>query len=450
MQKKYVLDTNILIQSPNSIYGFEDNEVIVTGTTLQELDRKKTAAGELGYNAREAIRIIDRFREQGDYLKGIPMENGGTFKIEPNGIKDNLPQGYDLSQADNRIISAVITLTENSDVPVILITNDISMRVNASVCKVAVQGYENETVGTQVVYTGRRELYLSDTLIDKLHAERKIPYEGTDGEPLTENEYLQILSFEDDSKSALGIWKNGYIYRINADSLTGMGGIKGKNVAQRFMMHALLAPSEEIPLLIAKGPAGTGKTMLAIACGLAQTYDSRSERKYNSVLITRTNTLSDSDLGFLPGTLEEKMEPLIAPFKDNMELIFAGKEKDVETAKQQIEYVIGKEIVKICSVAYMRGRSLSDTYLIVDEAQNMTVNQVLEIISRAGNGTKIVLCGDPDQIDNPKLDRRNNGLVFAAEKMKGSKLCAQVTFEQEESVRSPLAMEAAKRLTIIS
>ena len=123
---------------------------------------------------------------------------------------------------------------------------------------------------------------------------------------------------------------------------------------------------------------------------------------------------------------------------------------DVETAKQQIEYVIGKEIVKICSVAYMRGRSLSDTYLIVDEAQNMTVNQVLEIISRAGNGTKIVLCGDPDQIDNPKLDRRNNGLVFAAEKMKGSKLCAQVTFEQEESVRSPLAMEAAKRLTIIS
>jgi len=219
-------------------------------------------------------------------------------------------------------------------------------------------------------------------------------------------------------------------------------------------MHALLAPADEIPLVICKGPAGTGKTLLAIACALEQTYASmdnkkrNKDQKYESVMITRTNTISDNDLGFLPGTLEEKMDPLIAPFMDNMKTIFAGKERDLDLAAEQIEYVMGKGIVNIAAVGYLRGRSLPNTYLIVDEAQNMTVHQALEIVTRAGEGTKVVLLGDPNQIDARYLDKRNNGLVFAAEKMKGSKLCAQITFEEEEAQRSALCVEAAKRMTL--
>ena len=237
---------------------------------------------------------------------------------------------------------------------------------------------------------------------------------------------------------------------IKEKSLRGFGGVRGKNITQRMLMYALLAPVETIPLVVVKGPAGTGKTLLALACGLAQTYCEAKERSYDQILITRSNTVSDNDLGFLPGTLEEKMSPLLAPFMDNMQEIFAGfgKDRDLTVAANQIDFVLQKQIVKICAVGYLRGRNLTNSYLIVDEAQNLSVHQALEIVSRAGDGTKVVLLGDPDQIDSRYLDRRNNGLVFTADKMKGSKLCAQITFDQEESVRSPLAMEAAIRMTV--
>ena len=229
------------------------------------------------------------------------------------------------------------------------------------------------------------------------------------------------------------------------DEVVGQQHIIGKG---KLLYRAIKA--DKLSSVIFYGPPGTGKTMLAITCGLDGTYTDEFERKYDQVMITRTNVLSDNDLGFLPGDLEEKMSPLVAPFMDNMLQIFAGqgKDRDLSVGKKQIDYVLDKEIVKIEAVGYMRGRSVSHTYLIVDEAQNMTVSQALEIISRAGAGTKVVLLGDPDQIDAKYLSKRNNGLVFASDKMKGSPLCAQVTFEQGESVRSPLAMEAAKRLTL--
>ena len=165
-------------------------------------------------------------------------------------------------------------------------------------------------------------------------------------------------------------------------------------------------------------------------------------------MITRSNTLSDNDLGFLPGDLEEKMTPLIAPFMDNLQVLLKGQNEEKEQIKMQIEDMFETGILEICSLAYMRGRSLVNSYIVVDEAQNCTIGQILEIITRAGKGSKVVLLGDPDQIDSPKLDRKNNGLSFAAERMKGSNLCAQITFDESETVRSPLAAEGAKRLVI--
>lgn len=446
MTKTYILDTNILLQSPTSVFGFDDNKVVVTGTTLQELDHNKRTSGEAGYNARETIRLIESLRKKGNLLTGIRLPNGGTFRIEPDTAIDMLPQGYSLNLPDNRIINTTLYLADANKEPVILVTNDISMRVNASVCGVRVEGYLNESVGDGFDYTGRSEVQIHDILIDEFYSKKKIVCPDIIVNPV-ENQYFLLQGAGSSKKSALAVYKNGKLYLIEDKMLRGFGGISGKNVPQKFLMHALLAPAEELPLVIAMGPAGTGKTMLSIACGLAETYSCKDERRYQNVMITRTNTLSDRNMGFLPGTMEEKMEPLIAPFKDNMEQIFGGKEKDKELATQQIELVLGKGIVEIFPVAYMRGRSLAEKYLIVDEAQNMSVGQALEIISRAGNGTKIVLCGDPDQIDDPHLDKNNNGLVFAAERMKGSSLCAQIRFDQKEAVRSPLAMEAAKRLT---
>lgn len=459
--KTYVLDTNILIQQPNSIYGFDDNDVVITSTTLQELDSKKSAPGEVGYHAREAIRIIDSLKHDGDYLEGIPLPHGGRFIIDPDGInKDNLPQGYSLEKADNRIISSVITRAGRTADPVILITNDVSMRINAICCGVETQGYHNEEIDNEDdVYTGRCEAYIDGKSFDELVAGGSVgvldnfSFYADDEKQVDveENEFCLVRNADSPSdKTALAICRGNVLYRIK-DSLHPFG-ISGKNVAQKFALYALMAPPEEIPLVILRGPAGCAKTFLSLAAGLDESYSQggRGNVRYQKVMITRNNVLSDADIGYLPGTLEEKMGPLVAPFIDNLEVLLKGNEKNesMDMIHTQIDDLLEDGILEICSMAYMRGRSITGSYLIIDEAQNATVGQILEIISRAGMGTKVIVAGDPDQIDNPKLDKINNGLVFAAEKMRGSKLCAQLVFDRNESVRSPLAMEAAKRLTL--
>lgn len=441
--KTYVLDTNILLTSPNAIYGFADNNIVITSTTLQELDVHKNDKGEAGFNARKAIRILDSLRQKGDLLKGVLLDNGGHLYIEPNCIEDNLPYGYNLTIADNRIIDAVLGMerSDKYEKPVILVTNDISMRINASVCGAKVQSYKNEMIEDDETYSGRCIIECDAPAFNIYETES---YPVPENTVLEENEYVIL---KNGTCSAICVHRNGILHRLDTKAFKAFG-IDGRNAPQKMLMHALLAPADEIPLVICKGPAGTGKTLLAIACGLEQVYTNKEQKKYDRIMITRTNTISDNDLGFLPGGLEAKMAPLMAPFLDNMKVIFAGKEHDMELAMQQLNYVNQKGIVNITAVGYLRGRSLSNTYLIVDEAQNMTVNQALEIVTRAGEGTKVVLLGDPNQIDARYLDKRNNGLVFASEKMKGSKLCAQITFEENEAQRSELCIEAAKRLTL--
>lgn len=460
MKKTYVLDTNILMTSPNALFGFADNDVVITGTTLQELDAHKGDPGERGYNTRETVRLLESLRKQGSLIEGVKTWDGGRIMLEPDMVDASvLPTGYNIEVPDNRIIATVLKMgqSEKYQMPVILVTNDLSMKINASACGALVEGYRNESIesSSNEQYSGKRFIdTVTDEDIDNLYAASKEGVEAifTGADDLVENEYLIMKGA---SKSAIGIHRNGRIYIVDAKSVPAYRDIKPRNASQRMLMHALNAPVDEIPLVIAKGPAGTGKTMLAIACGLAHTYNklSRSSNRYedndyDQILITRSNTISDNDLGFLPGDLEEKMSPLVAPFMDNMQTIFAGKEHDLATAKQQIDFVMERGFVRIEAVGYLRGRSISRSYLIVDEAQNLTVNQALEIVTRAGEGTKVVLLGDPNQIDARYLDKRNNGLVFTAEKMKGSPLCAQITFEEDEAQRSALCIEAAKRLTV--
>ena len=426
MKKNYVLDTNILIRCPSAIFGFDDNNVIVTTTTLQELDSKKTAYGDVGYGAREAIRNIEALK--GDYSAPISLKNGGTFSIAREATFEKLiPAEFSMEKPDNRIINAVRGIEENSPDETILVTNDVSMRINASICGCKVQAYHNEQIVDGDTYTGRVDISEDDLT-------------NPEEKGFVENQFAVCKSA---SGSALYTFRNGQ-WKMIKDREYYTPYCQPRNVGQRFALYSLFASPDEIPLVILKGSAGTAKTFLALAAGLQGYYHNGFDR----IMITRSNTLSDNDLGFLPGDLEEKMGPLIAPFMDNLQVLLKGQNEEKDQIKLQIEDMFETGVIEICSLAYMRGRSLVDSFIIVDEAQNCTVGQILEIITRAGKGTKIVLLGDPDQIDSPKLDRKNNGLSFASERMRGSSLCAQLTFDESETVRSALAAEGAKRLVI--
>lgn len=457
MVKAYIFDTNILLDSPRAIFGFDDNTVIITGTTLQELDSKKTAPGELGFNARETCRIIEKLRLKGDLTAGVPMDNAGVFKVILNAGQWHMPSGYSEDKPDNQIINTVLDIKKNQGHmfnQVILVTNDTSMRINASVCAAAcgfsdfVESYRNDHVSSAEMYTGKRELHVSKEAIDYIYKNKMLPpeaiFRGDIPEPV-ENEFFILQS---DQSSALAVYRNHELKLIDTKTLHPCH-VQPKNASQTFALWALMQPVEEIPFVILKGPAGTAKTFLSLAAGLDQAYDSRAHRSYDSVLISRNNVMADADFGYLPGELEDKMNPLLAPFFDNLESLLRGNsDEDRECISRQIEDMIDSGVIEICALAYMRGRSITNKFLIVDETQNATRSQIRDIITRAGAGCKIVICGDPEQIDAHNLDKLNNGLVFASEKMKGSPVCAQISFTEEESVRSELAKEAIKRLTL--
>ncbi len=445
MIKNYLLDTNILLQNPNSIFGFDDNKVWLCGTTLQELDGKKTAGGEIGYNARECVRVLDKLRESGDLIKGVKIGKG-TLLVEPDGVSaDNLPNGFNITIPDNRIISTCAHLNKRLKSKVILVTNDISMRVNASICGINVEGYRNDQVEDSG-YKGHCDLACTEGDIDELYASGKIELTDCD---LIENEFVRMKVGQ---KSALGVYRKGAVELIDTKKLTLFGGIKPKNYMQSFMIWALLQPADELPLVILNGPAGTAKTFLSLAAGLHQTYVSqrRYEGDYNRIIISRPSADSYSEFGFLPGDLKRKTEPLLASFYDNAEIILSGKGKDSykegkSMSGMQIDELLDSGIVEICALSFIRGRSLMNSYLIADECQNASKTLIRDIITRAGEGTKVI-CGDPNQIDAPALDKRTCGLAYAYSRMIGDPLSCCLTLDAENSVRSKLAKSAIKRL----
>ena len=447
MIKNYLLDTNILLQSPSSIFGFDDNHVWIGGTTLQEPDAKKTAGGEVGYKARECVRILDSLREKGSLVEGIKMDNGGVLFVEPDGVSaDNLPNGFSISVPDNRIISTCIYLSKKLKRKLTLVTNDISMRVNASICGIKVEGYRNDQV-EDTGYTGHCDLACTEDDIDELYKEGIVELDAAD---LKENEFVRMKVGQ---KSALGVYRKNAIHLIDTKKLTLFGGIRPKNYMQSYAIWALLQPAEEIPLVIFKGAAGSGKTFLALAAGLHQTYVSqnRFDGDYNRIIISRPSAESYNELGYLPGNIKEKTTPLLASFYDNAEIIFSGQGKDnIKDGKSmsgmQIEELLDNGIVEICALSFVRGRSLMNSFIICDESQNANKTLIRDVITRAGVGTKVVLLGDPNQIDAPALDKRNNGLAYAYNRMAGDPLCCCLAFDAESSVRSALAKSAIQRM----
>lgn len=446
MQKMFVLDSNILLSYPDAILGFDNNLVMIPSMVLQELDRMKGESGETGHGAREACRILEELRQKGNLAEGVETEQGGRVRIVNTEMYRKcpirLPEEYSRKTTDNQIIELVLQMMQQEDAPVILVTNDISMRINASSLGLTVQEYKNARVH-QDEYRGYRTVVEDPALLQELYKNGKVPYENA-----IQNEFL-IVS-DGGNGSALAVFRGEELRLIRPDERRFHPfGIGLKNAVQKFAMWALTASAEEIPLVVLDGPAGVGKTFLAEAAGLSGTYDSKRDRSYRRMMITRSNSKTeDKDFGYLPGDLKEKMEPLLAPFYDNLEtLLRAGTPEDDTQITVQIEELFITNTITLAPLAYIRGRSIVDSYIICDEFQNVSQRMAKDILTRVGSGSKLVVMGDSTQIDNYTLDEYNNGLTYVLNRMKGSPMCAIIRFSEEESVRSPLAREALRRLT---
>ncbi|MCI5874274.1 MAG: PhoH family protein [Clostridiales bacterium] len=454
MTKTYVIDTNVLIQAPYAMNCFVDNNVLIPLVVLEELDGLKKAEGDKGANARKAIRNLEGYRRQGDLLEGVKMENGGVLMVEANCRNVELPDSLPESKMDNRILQVCKGHADKGE-NVVLVTKDIVLRIKADVLGIAAEDFTTEQVPSEQ-YTGRIECYVSEERFKdfkKKGIETKYVYlideEQTAYQPqLVENQFVVLKADQSLKKTHLG--------RVEGDRIVPLAyrkckpyGVTPRNAGQYFLQEALMQPAEKAPLVIVRGMAGTAKTFYSIAVGMERLWNNPTG-EYRKILITRPNAQFDSDIGFLPGDEQEKISPLMRPIIDNLEQLIDSNEEeryqDEMALHGKIEEIFARGIIQTEAMNYIRGRSFVNTYLIVDEAQNMTPNQMKGIITRAGKGTKIIILGDPKQIDNPFLDERTNGLSYAAEYMKGSPLCYQITLTADESERSKLAADAVHRL----
>ena len=445
MQKTFVLDTNVLLSDASAMYSFQDNTVIILGTVLQEMDKLKTAPAETGFRAREAIRELEELRKKGNLVAGIPTEEGGLIRVEPDCIRpDNLPIGFDISSADNRIISACITMrsiaeTEGKDL--ILVSEDVAMRVNASACGVMVQPYKSGQSQEVKLVAGIHKKEAESSDIDLLYSVGSLPCIGSG---LQANDLVTVSC---GTQSALTYFRENVLHLISEKDYSPAYGVKPLNAMQKYALWALLAPPQEIPLVVLVGQAGTAKTFLSLAAGLQQVRT----KMYSKVFLSRPSGGSYEKIGFLPGDLQEKLSPLYAAFYDNLESLLrtpAKSSNGQQKPREKIEQMINDGTIEIGSLDFIRGRSLTDTYLVCDEAQNASRSLIRDVITRAGQGTKVVLAGDPNQIDAPNLDTRSNGLSYAAEVMHGSPLCCVITFGASQTVRSALSKEAVERMSL--
>ena len=456
MQKTYVLDTNVLIQAPYALESFEDNHIVLPLAVLEELDSLKRAEGECGNNARQVIRFLEKMRLQGNLIAGVPMPGGGSLRLEVNHAGVDLPNGMNPQAPDNRILKVCKGIMDDGN-PVILVTKDIVARIKAQMMGVPAEDFTTDQVPEEAEpYTGRADVYVPNDLLSNFK-KKGIPVEelytvaeNGDRQPvsLIENQFLILRSDTSGKKTMLGRYHAGKVTALSQGAVKPFG-VKARNVGQQFLQEALMLSAKEAPLVIIKGPAGTAKTFYTLAVGLEKVLE-QQERAYRKILVCRSNAQFDQDIGYLPGSEQEKISPLMRPIVDNLEILMDldnKKEKhSEEELRGRIDYLFEAGVITAEAMNFMRGRSITDTWLIIDEAQNLTPRQVKGIITRVGRGTKVILLGDPEQIDHPLLDKRSNGLSYASDRMKGSPLCVQLTMLADECERSDLALDAAVRM----
>ena len=457
MVKIYVVDTNVLIQAPYGLQCFEDNQVVLPVVVLEELDNLKKSEGEIGANVRTTIRMLEELRLQGDLLEGVTLPGGGTLRVEKNYRDVAVPSDLPETKSDNRILKVCLGLSQEKSEQVVLVTKDILLRIKAQIIGIKAEDFQTEQVlGHEAQYRGRISVYVSEDHFRDFK-KKGVPVEvvyqvdenGKNVVPqLYENEFVILQSDQSAKKTQLGRVEHGVIRKLEYRKVQPYG-VSPRNAGQYFLQEALMQPAEKAPLVIVKGMAGTSKTFYSLAVGLEKMLNNPTG-EYRRIMICRPNAQFDEDIGFLPGDEQEKIGPLMRPIIDNLEQLIDSNEQsryeNEAELQDKVEEVFERGIVQAEAMNFIRGRSIVKTYLIIDEAQNMTPNQMKGLITRAGKDTKIILLGDPNQIDRPFLDERTNGLSYAAEHMKGSPLCWQITLTAEECERSKLAADAITRM----
>ncbi|MGB8698294.1 MAG: PhoH family protein [Thermosynechococcaceae cyanobacterium] len=438
MRKVFVLDTNVLLHDPASLFRFEDNDVILPITIIEELDRFKKLTETTGRNARYISRTLDELRQQGHLVEGIALKNGGTLKVSlchQETLKE-LPVELEGDKGDNAILAVALELKRLSQQDVVLVSKDTNLRIKADVLGIAAEDYETDKVDIGDLYTGMAEVYASAEDINLLFKQGGISLEDT----FCPHQAITLIDSLNPSHTALAMvdGSSGKLIPLHKLPHNGVSRIQARNREQQFALDLLLRDSISLVTLV--GKAGTGKTLLAIAAGLYKVAD---ERQYSRLLIARPVIPMGKDIGYLPGDIKEKLTPWMQPLYDNFDLIFGTQDSSGQPShwRHGHEELIERGLLQIEPLTYIRGRTIPKQFLIVDEAQNLTPHEVKTILTRAGEGTKVVLTGDPDQIDNPYVDAASNGLTYVVERFKHESLAGHITLYQGE--RSALADRAA-------
>jgi PhoH-like ATPase len=438
--KNYILDTNVVLHDPNSLLNFADNNVLIPIEVIEEIDRFKRESSELGQNARTVSRMLDGFRGEGSLSEGVSMPNGGKLKIafQKNGNGHASGDNHILNSntVDNRILAFAAGVQKAQPKnPTILVSKDINLRIKADALGLQAEDYENDRVHIQDLYTGMIEMSVSPEKLATFRANGELEING--GKKYFPNEFCTLIDEANPKKAALTkVDATGTKLVPIIDCREGIWGIKPRNREQHYAFDALL--DDRIKLVTLMGKAGTGKTLMAMAAGLKRTV---LDREFRRLVVARPTISMGKELGFLPGSLEEKLAPWMQPIHDALEML---SDLNMGHDHRRSGDLMRSGSIVVEALSYIRGRSIANQFMVIDEAQNLTPLEAKTIITRVGHGTKIIFTGDPYQIDNPYVDSSSNGFNYIVSRFRDQAIAAHIELQKGE--RSELAELAANIL----
>lgn len=442
MKKNFVLDTNVLLHDPRSIFGFGDNDVIIPIYVIEEIDNFKRDLSTLGRNARQVSRYLDDYRAKGKLREGVSLgPEHGNLKVLMAERKLSPNHAVEGHTADDKILAVALDLLEGDPkTPTVFVTKDTNLRIRADALGLHAEDYDVEGMAAiDELWSGITDLEVASEAVDEFYAQGSLPCPQEEGAP-PPNTFVLLRDQANPQHSAVGKYsaaRQAFVQLIKTPK-EGVWGIRPRNKEQSFALDLLL--NDDVRLVTMVGKAGTGKTLLAIAAGLQKTME---EAVYQKLLVSRPIFPLGRDIGYLPGSVEEKLNPWMQPIFDNVEYLMNLSRSEKKSGRGYHE-LLDLGILEIEPLTYIRGRSIPNQFIVVDEAQNLTPHEVKTIITRVGDGTKIILTGDPYQIDNPYVDQTNNGLVHVVNRFKNERIAGHITMQKGE--RSPLAELAANLL----
>ena len=435
-KKTYVLDTSVYLTDASCVKAFKNNDIVIPLKVLEEIDKHKKRQDSVGSQARAIIRKLDEFRSKGSLSKGVRIEKGlGMIKVSSYNPLC-LPDDLDLEDSDNQIIATALSEQDvaASSRKVVVVSRDINMRVKCDALGLMTEDYQAEQVveNSEGLYTGRAEILVDEQQIDKFYNGEEIWIDSKEHK-LYPNQFVMLISNSNEKKTALARFLD-YSRPLKKiiSSNTKIWGLSARNKEQQFALELLMDPA--IPVVSLVGKAGSGKTLLALATALEQTFQTK---QYKKIVVTKPVEPVGKDIGFLPGSMEEKMMPWLAPIQDNLQFLMGND-------KATLEMYIDEGQIEVEAMTFIRGRSIANAFIVIDEVQNMTQHEIKTVLTRVGEGTKIILTGDIEQIDNVYIDATNNGLSYVVERLKDESVTGHVTLLKGE--RSKVATIAATKL----